>query len=63
MTQKIRVYSVLMRSDCQLQKYIIKNGGIHIKILMSPLQAVSRSSQGQVDKSSAYTSLYHTTFV
>lgn len=52
-----------MRSECQLQKYIIKNGGIHIKILMLPLQAVSRSSQGQVDKSSACTSLYHTTFV
>lgn len=46
MVQKTQVRSVLKTSECYLQEYVTKNGGVYLKILMSPLQDVSRLSRG-----------------
>lgn len=41
----------------------MKYGGIYLKILMSPLLDVSRSSQDDIRKNTVRLSGYHTTFV
>lgn len=44
--QKTQARSVLKTSECYLQEYVTKYGGVYLKILMSPLQDFSRLSQG-----------------
>lgn len=49
MVQKTQVRSVLKTSECYLLEYVTKNGGVYLKILMPPLQDVSRLSRGQIN--------------
>lgn len=38
-------------SECQLQKYVLKNSDIYLRTVMSALQDVSKPLQGQIDGS------------
>lgn len=49
MVQQTQVRSVLKTSECYLQEYVTKNGGVYLKMLMSPLQDVSRLSRDQIN--------------
>lgn len=49
--QTTRVCSVSKTFECQLQEYVIKAGGISLKMLMSHLQDASKSSRDEIDES------------
>lgn len=45
-----QVYSVLKTSEYQLEGYVIGDGGVRLKIIISSSQKVSKSPQGQIRK-------------
>lgn len=51
LVQTTRVCSVSKTFECQLQEYVIKTGGISLKIWLSHLQDASKSSRDEIEES------------
>lgn len=50
-------------SECQLQKYVLKNSDIYLRTVMSALQGVSKPLQGQIDECTVWIQLSSEAFL